>query len=63
MDTAPSQPDSQDDSLYEPPLDGEYSAGYHSFGDTDSLGSAGELVEGRQADWDTPEDVVPWDDL
>ena len=63
VDTAPSQPDSQEDSLYEPPSDGEYSAGYHSFGDTDSLGSAGDLVEGRQADWDTPEDVVPWDDL
>ena len=66
---APPLPDTQDaqsdvGSLYEPPDgDDEYSAGYHSFGDTDSLGSAGDLVEGRQADWDTPDDLVPWEDI
>jgi hypothetical protein len=39
-------------SLYEPPDDdGQFSEGYQSFGDTDSLGSIGELVEGVEADW------------
>ena len=53
------------ESLYYPPEDdGQFSEGYQSFGDTDSLGSVGDLVEGEQADWSTLddstlEDLVP----
>ena len=37
---------SEEGSLYEPPpTDEEVSAGYQSFGDTDSLGSLGDLEE------------------
>ena len=48
---------SEDASLYEPPAEDEpFSEGYHSFGDTDSLGSAGNLVTGVQANWSTLQD-------
>ena len=44
-------------SLYEPPpTDEAASAGYESFGDTDSLGSVGQLVEGAEAEWGALED-------
>lgn len=53
--------DSQDGSLYYPPDDEDrFSEGYHSFGDTDFLGSVGDLVERDVTDWDTLEtDLVP----
>ena len=48
---------SDDASLYEPPAEDEPSSeGYHSFGDTDSLGNAGNLVTGTQANWSTLQD-------
>jgi hypothetical protein len=48
-------------SLYYPPEDdGQFSAGYHSYGDTDSLGSAGHLVTGAPANW-TSLDDQGWD--
>lgn len=44
-------------SLYEPPpTDDALSAGYESFGDTDSLGSVGDLVVGDAATWRSLED-------
>ena len=43
--------------LYQPPEDGEaMSAGYESSGDTDSLGSVGDLLGERAAQWDTDRD-------
>ena len=48
-------------SLYSPPEEVDrFSAGYHSYGDTDSLGSLGQLVLGREAAWTTLEDEG-WD--
>ena len=54
----PSSPAASDGgSLYEPPpTDDAASAGFESFGDTDSLGSVGQLVEGADANWGTLED-------
>ena len=44
---------SDDASLYAPASDDrEFSDGYHSAGETDSLGSAGDLVTGQEADWE-----------
>jgi hypothetical protein len=43
---------SDDGSVYEPPEeDTALSEGYHSFGDTDSFGSAGDLVDDAHAEW------------
>ena len=51
-------------SLYEPPpTDEAASAGYESFGDTDSLGSAGELLGDRDGQWGTLEDEGLFDYL
>ena len=51
-------------SLYEPPPTADaVSAGYESFGDTDSLGSAGELVGEGAAQWRTLEDEGLFDYL
>jgi hypothetical protein len=43
-------------SLYSPAEEADrFSAGWHSYGDTDSLGSVGEHVVGREAEWTTLE--------
>ena len=55
---------SEGGSIYEPPpTEDAASAGYESFGDTDSLGSAGDLVGGREADWSTLEEEGLFDYL
>jgi hypothetical protein len=55
--------DSDTGSLYFPPEDDDqFSQGYQSFGDTDSLGTVGELVEGEAADWNELDSNL-WDDL
>lgn len=54
----PSQAASDGGSLYEPPTDdASLSAGYESYADSDSLGSAGELVEGEEANWSSLEEA------
>ena len=51
-------------SLFEPPpTDEAASAGYETFGDTDSLGSAGELLGDRDGQWGTLEDEGLFDYL
>ena len=58
--------DSAGGSLYEPPssddVSVQYSGGYHSSDDLDSLGSTGELVTGRRGQWGaiTEEDLATY---